>query len=595
MTTPIREFYLQQKSKIQARISILSKVNQRYVIGRLSLVISIIVFIAIFWRSNSYQPMALTILFGISLFLFLLKRHQKVTNGLQLQKQLLQINEHEQLALKGEVSQFKSGNNFLSADHHFARDLDILGERGLYQHICRTSTDYGDRALANLLLNPLNESEAIRSRQELLRDLSEEIDWRLNFRAKAQIAFAKVKELKGIESIPMFFSDKPLFKLVTLLSPIVFIVLVGLFLFGLLPQATIVIFLLAQLAFTARFLKRINKVHGVVGKRQHTLKLFATMFGEFESASFQNKQLKQLQNESEGACSAISELNKELNLLDSRLNMIMGIVLNATMLWDIRRLIRIEKWFKKHRIDFERWLSNISQFEAYESMANYCCNKESFVFAEISDASSEIIVAKELGHPLMSENTCVTNDFKLNAGGQIVLLSGANMSGKSTFLRTVGLNMVMAKMGLPVCARDLSIKSTSIFTSMRIDDDLNDGESFFYAELKRLQQLIQRLEKGEEVFFLLDEILRGTNSNDKHKGSEGLLKKLIGLKSSGILATHDIALSALEDEFPNRLLNKSFEVENKNGELMFDYKLRSGVCQNLNASYLMHKMGVIDG
>ena len=268
----------------------------------------------------------------------------------------------------------------------------------------------------------------------------------------------------------------------------------------------------------------------------------------------------------------------------------MGVILNGVFLWDVRRVLAIEEWKESNLPKTKDWIAIVAEMDAFNSMGNYVYNHPNFTWPICSQTS--LIRAENLGHPFLVDGQRVDNDFELNPDGQLVLLSGANMSGKSTFLRTIGLNMVMAEMGLPVCAKTFELKPIPVYTSMRINDSLQDSESYFYSELKRLKFLIDHIKEGNEIMVLLDEILRGTNSNDKHQGSIGLIEQLLELKTSGIIASHDITLSSLAEKHPNKILNRSFEVENQNGELVFDYKLREGVCQNLNASYLMKKMGI---
>jgi DNA mismatch repair ATPase MutS len=255
-------------------------------------------------------------------------------------------------------------------------------------------------------------------------------------------------------------------------------------------------------------------------------------------------------------------------------------------------LYNLEKWKRKQGAQVEDWLKLLGEMEALNSLANLAYNNPSFCKPELSKTPT--LIADDLGHPLIRDEKRVNNSISFD-GQQFVILTGSNMSGKSTFLRTVGINLVLARTGSMVCARNFVFYPFDVYVSMRITDSLQDSESFFYAELKRLQTIIQHLEQGQPTFILLDEILRGTNSNDKRNGTIGLIRKLAGMRAFGIIATHDVIVAELIREYPEYIANNCFEAEIKNDELLFDYRLKQGVCTKLSASFLMKKMGVIEG
>jgi DNA mismatch repair ATPase MutS len=236
-------------------------------------------------------------------------------------------------------------------------------------------------------------------------------------------------------------------------------------------------------------------------------------------------------------------------------------------------------------------LNLLGEVDALASLANYAYNNPDHSFPEIID-SGPVIDAVRLGHPLLGRNTRVDNDFSIGSRGQVFIITGANMSGKSTFLRTIALNMVLAMTGAPVCAVEMKFSPVKLFTSMRTTDSLSSNESYFYAELKRLKILKEKLEGGENIFFILDEILKGTNSSDKSSGSLMFLKQLIELGGTGIIATHDISLGGMEKEFPGNVVNKCFEIEIDGQNISFDYILRDGITSKMNAVVLMKQMGI---
>jgi DNA mismatch repair ATPase MutS len=276
---------------------------------------------------------------------------------------------------------------------------------------------------------------------------------------------------------------------------------------------------------------------------------------------------------------------------DRRLNMIMGVVLNGLLMWDLQCILRLEKWKNNSARELPGWFAILGEFEALNSLAGFRFNVPESVFP-IPDLEGPIIRAENLSHPLILPDENIPNDIWLDHFGQFMLITGSNMAGKSTFLRTVGVNLVLAAAGAPVMAREMQFIPIEIITSMRIRDSLSSRESTFYAELKRLRKIIDVHNQGHQALILLDEILKGTNSRDKHFGSEMFIRQLIELNSAGLIATHDLELSKLETEFPDHISNYCFEVQIDRQEFIYDYKLRKGVCQTMNATELMKKMGI---
>jgi DNA mismatch repair ATPase MutS len=269
----------------------------------------------------------------------------------------------------------------------------------------------------------------------------------------------------------------------------------------------------------------------------------------------------------------------------------MSSILNGFSLFHVHVLFALDKWKRKNDKDVMKWLEVIGEFESLNSFANLTFNNPGYYYPDISP--EEIVSAAQMGHPLIRKEKSVTNDISFQQE-KFIVLTGSNMSGKSTFLRTLGINLVLARAGSVVCAKNFTLFPFDLYVSMRITDSLQDSESFFYAELKRLQEIIQHLQAKNKTFVMLDEILRGTNSNDKHGGTVGLIRKLASNHACGIIATHDLTVADLSAEYPGYMGNKCFESEIINGELVFDYKLKEGVCTKLNASFLMKKLGVID-
>lgn len=271
--------------------------------------------------------------------------------------------------------------------------------------------------------------------------------------------------------------------------------------------------------------------------------------------------------------------------------MIMGVILNGFLLWDLQCILRLEQWKKANADLVPGWFGILGKFEALNSLANFKFNHPESVFPEIAGGNM-ILHAEFLGHPLIPTGENIRNSLKISRPGEFMLITGSNMAGKSTFLRTVGVNLVLAGAGAPVLAEQMTWNPLKLLTSMRVWDSLSNRESTFYVELKRLRMILEAIRSGGPVMVLLDEILTGTNSRDKHFGSEMFIRQLIREGASGLVATHDLELGKLEQEFPDKVLNYCFEVQIEKEEFRYDYKLRRGICKTLNATELMKKMGV---
>lgn len=320
---------------------------------------------------------------------------------------------------------------------------------------------------------------------------------------------------------------------------------------------------------------------------------FESMVALIRNKSFESSPIKDLIHEAnlEKSELGIAELRKIVGAIESRNNVIVSVVLNLLLMWDFQCAKRLEKWKKEYAGDLYNWLELAITFESYASFALYVFGNSTYKYATIwENEEVEMIDAR---HILMDENA-VPNTFEIENDERFMIITGANMAGKSTFLRMVGTNMLLAMRGLPVPVESMSFRSTRIFTSMLSADSLGENESYFYNELRRLRQMTDKLEDGEALFVILDEILKGTNSVDKAEGSRKFIEKLLQLPVKGIIATHDLSLCNLGIVYPERVKNMKFEVGFKEDDLDFQYRLESGICENMNASFLLNKMGLTE-
>jgi DNA mismatch repair ATPase MutS len=329
----------------------------------------------------------------------------------------------------------------------------------------------------------------------------------------------------------------------------------------------------------------------------NTLKKMTNLFKLIENIDVKSVLLKDLKDtfyaNKEPARVQIAKLIKIVDSLDNRNNIVLGFLLNGLLFWDWNHMLIIDKWKSRHIDNYVKWQDALSYFDALSSFANFAYNNVDFIFPEISSGEF-IFEAENMGHPLISEKERICNNFIIGESPRYAIVTGANMAGKSTFLRTVAVNLILAGCGAPVCADKFIFTPLPVYTSMRAEDSLLKHESYFFAELKRLQNITKELDKGNKLFIILDEILRGTNSEDKRKGSIGFIKKITLKKAYGLVATHDLELAKLTETQPDIFTALCFEVKIENNKLDFNYKLQKGITQNMNASFLMKQMNIID-
>ena len=302
------------------------------------------------------------------------------------------------------------------------------------------------------------------------------------------------------------------------------------------------------------------------------------------------KQQENILSKGEKNSKVLKKFASLLSNLDRNNNLLYLIFANGFFLRSLIDCLAIEKWISNHGSDVETWFDTIAFFDAYSSLGNFAFNHPFFTYPEITDGNV-VLKAKNAGHPLLDPAKSILNDITIE-GGQFFIITGANMAGKSTFLRTVSLQIMMANVGLPVCAESVMYSPIKLITSMRTTDSLTDDESYFFSELKRLRYIVDEIQT-DRYFIVLDEILKGTNSTDKALGSRKFVERLVKSKSTGIIATHDLSLCEVANEY-SAVKNHYFDAEIIDDELHFDYTFKDGICQNMNASFLLKKMGIIE-
>ncbi len=556
---------------------------------------------------NPAIPVALIALFA--LFLYLVKLAVIIRRKISYNNLLILINEEENAALNGDHTAFDEGNQFIDYQHEYSYDLDIFGEHSIYRLTNRTATPLGREMLANRLLHPGTDAELISSRQEAARELNTKMPWRHHFLATARESDWEHDNSRNVRSwldAPDQFTKTQFFTILTWLNTFItttltILYLLNIFLHNFLPFSippTVFLYFLLPLGLIISKTRSVNLEQQKLEKLLDLFRKYAGLLLLIEKEEFSSPYLKDLKKSLEHGDMLSSQIMKKLTGilwgLEVRGNLIVSFFLNSFFLWDILLMIRLERWRKSYHESFTRWIATIAEFETVNSLANLSFNRPDLTWPEICRGTFSMEIT-DGGHPLINPARRVDNSLGFNESGQIYLITGANMAGKSTLLRMVGVNMILAMAGGPVCAKRFSIVPVAVHTSVRTNDSLGDDESYFYAELKKLSSIIGRIEQGEKLFVVIDEMLKGTNSRDKHAGSAALIRRLIDLGASGLVATHDVELGKLEDGYPGRLANRCFEVVTDNDLLKFDYRLRPGVSQNLNATFLMKKMGIITG
>jgi hypothetical protein len=537
---------------------------------------------------------------GISLilFLFLVKRNIDVNEKKRFFENLVDIHKNEIDALSHHFSIFYNGSEFIDPDHINSYDLDLFGKGSLFQFINRTITLHGKITLADMFRQPITRADQIKLRQELIADLSSDFEWRHNFTAKG-LLYEEDKEESELfkkwgNQRYHLNTNKYILPLLIIL-PVISLSSVLYWIFA--GNSALFIFSgLIQMVLWMAEKKNIQTIYAQFGKRVKVLSKYASLLEQIEKRVWHSEEGKTIVDELRlnGLPSKeISKLKRIISAFDNRNNFFVGFILNVTVAWDVLCSFRLIKWHEKNKENYMRWNSSIAFFDAINSFSNYAFNHPEYSFPEFAEGQFRLQTL-EMGHPLIHPQKRITNHFSMKGDKRLVIVTGANMAGKSTFLRTVGVNMILGMNGAPVCASRMEFTPVEIFSNMRTTDSLFDDESYFFAELKRIKSILTALENGKPILIILDEILKGTNSIDKLSGSQKLLRRLIGQNTPVIVATHDLKLTEMEEEFPENIQNNCFEINIVNDEMHFDYKLREGVTKMMNATFLMKKMGIID-
>ena len=569
-------------------------------ISMIRLAIFIIGFIALcYGYDQGSVVIGVIILVALIAFLWLIKLHNRLFHQKDWYETSANLYQAELASLKNDNGEFDGGKEWIDASHPFSLDLDVFGEHSLFQALNRTCTTFGKETLSHWLRHPLDKKEDIENRQNAIKELSKYNDFRETFQITGRLFKKKetgIKELKDWINSPSIFLKKKRNSWICLGVPCINMALFTLGMLDIISMHWFYLIFCLLVIISTSLVKRITRLQEGFNKTLEMLSTYVQLIQLADKQPMEAPLLLSLKQtfESKGkkATEVLHTLAKELDRLDLRNNQLLYFLLEGSLFWQLRQTLRIERWKEEHGNLLIQWIEELGKLDALCALGTFDFNHPAYTYPTITDQSF-IFRAKDMGHPLMPRQQCVVNDAEIPQRPYFLIITGANMAGKSTYLRTIGCNYLLACIGAPVCCSSLEIHPAHLMTSLRTSDSLASNESYFFAELKRLQQILERLKNVEEMFIILDEILKGTNSIDKQKGSLALVKQLLHLRANGIIATHDLLLGDLKQHFPNEISNYCFEADIQNNELTFSYKLKEGVAQNMNACFLMQKMGIV--
>jgi hypothetical protein len=527
----------------------------------------------------------------------------KIHNRFFIRKEWLEtqarIIQEELQALSGDYSSFEDGKEYVNPEHPYSFDLDIFGRRSLFQSINRTCTFFGKVRLAEWLQNHLHEKTSIEKRQEMIREISEHTLFREQFRVAGLVHHGQSSDAEKIQAwsqSPAQYLHAGWVKAFIWGVPVINSLLLITSLAGWTSFSWLGLSFGIFLVLSFGIIKRATYIQETYGKQLKSLNGYARLIALAKAEDWKSAGMLELMERfnlnGQSPVQALQQLSKELDRLDLRNNQFLYVLLEGSIFFQLQEIVRIERWKVRYGQYISEWLETVGELDALCSLGTFAYNHPQYTYPELTEKPF-CFLATQMGHPLMPASQCVKNDATIPSRPFFLIITGANMAGKSTYLRTIGVNYLLACVGTPVCCEKLKLHPNQLITSLRTSDSLSDNESYFFAELKRLKRIIDLLNQGQQLFIILDEILKGTNSMDKQKGSFDLIRQFMQLKANGIIATHDLLLGSLIKQFPEEIRNYCFEADIKENELTFSYKLREGVAQNMNACFLMKKMGII--
>ena len=560
--------------------------------GRLVCVLAVPLMAWMSWGRDLFSPWWLAV--PLLAFVALIIYHEFVERRIQAAKRAARFYEHGLARLDDRwIGIGERGENFADPNHLYAADLDVFGEGSLFQLLCTARTRAGESALAGWLCRPAAPKEIL-SRQQAVEELRHKLDLREDLALLGADVRSGVhpEALSRWAALPAVVFPKATRWVAFFLSALTLASLVPAF-WEISLLTPFVIALLLEAAFAVLIRSRVNEVIEAVDSPARDLGLLSAVLARLEAEKFDSSKLKDLQARLDAgrrpASARIASLERLVEYLEWRGNNMFTAVARI-LFWGTQFALAIEAWRQDNGPHIEKWLLAIGEIEALCALSGYAYENPDDPFPELAEKSC--FEAEGLGHPLMARDELVRNDLSIGGDLSLLVISGSNMSGKSTLLRSVGLNAALAQAGAPVRARRLTLSPLAIGASMRPVDSLREHTSRFYAEIKSLRAVVGLTETELPVIFLLDELLSGTNSHDRRIGAEAVVKALVDRGAIGLVTTHDLALTKITEQLGARAKNVHFEDRIENGKMVFDFKMRPGVVERSNALDLMRSIGL---
>jgi len=593
MQAPEPFSYIQnRKTECEERIKQLDRSINLWSLFRLfSFLLSAVLIYFYFKKDQSVFLYSGLLIFPV--FLYGVRRHLKEKNTRNHVQMLHRLFGDELRVWQGNYPEIHQGQSTLTRNA-YAEDLDLFGPGSLFHFLDHCSTKLGKDRLANRLQHPMRDPIDILNHQQAYQELAASPDFRFEFQAHTMQMEHPERDHRGIleqwTSQEKILKNTSFFTFFTWIWGILSSVgMIYLYAIGQANPATALLVL--NLSITGFYARKIIRFHGELSGMQKTLEVYAKAIDEVDGMKFSSPLLREEQEQLHEAAHALRELSSISDMFDRRLNPIVFIVLNGTMLYDFHATLRAQRWLDRYKGKTTKWLDGIAQWEMMISFGNWNHVHPDFCIPQLSE--EKIMRATQLSHPLIRKEKRIPNDLSIGKDERLILITGSNMSGKSTWLRSAGLNLILARCGANVCADDFVFFPMHLCTSLRQTDNLRENISLFQAELLKLKGIQDELKKEPWSLVLIDEMLRGTNSEDKLNGSRLLLEKLLHLPCLAMVATHDLALGDMEEQHRGAVSNYCFESRIENNELFFDYTLRKGLARNKNATFLLKKMEII--
>ena len=593
----ILKTYIQEATSLSTKILSNKRSINQTSLYRLAVFFAGVILIYLLGSINLNYAVTIAVTIATA-FVRLINQQSKLQKELVFDENLLKVLNNEIDHLKEAKNSYDNGANYADGSHFYTDDLDIFGEKSLFHYVNRCNTQSGKNILADWFKTPA-EKEIIESRQQAIIELQ-------NYPLETWDFLAELIAFKGTElttlasSLNQGLKEKLSFihknwlksyvKTLPFLTAALIIgaVFNGIFL-RLLGLLVFVNFFLSGI-----FLKQVNQVYTGFSRSSNGLSAFAAVLNWMEEKPWKSKYLQSLITSCSSASGqkahySIQSLAKILAQFDYRLNMIVGAILNALLLWDLRCTIELAEWHATAATNVTDSFEVIATFEALISLSTLHFNHPDWPFPEIT--TDFRIETAALGHPLIREEKRISNNFSMKQK-TVDVITGSNMAGKSTFLRTLGINLVLAYAGAPVCTESMSVSVLKLVSYMRIKDSLNESTSTFKAELDRLKMILIKTALENDTLVLIDEMLRGTNSKDKYAGSKAFIERLVAQKTVALVATHDLQIADLADKHPEEVRNFHFDIKMQTQDMFFDYKIKAGACKTFNASILLREIGL---